>query len=179
MPERLKFEFGFPYFSQRRAQSAAEAIGRSFAYRFADTDQSWAVAEGYFPEYAGKIHEVREVIKRRRNLLNSSNSDVGMAGMSHAARILREVHDITKFPYAFETAVLVNRLFPKNLPQGIGKVRTAAVLRETEEMILETNGIVRQDGKLTDFIILVLNDKVRLSPVPTPPPAPQLNLGLV
>lgn len=178
MPERLRFEFGVPYFHQPRIESAAEAIKRSFVYRFADTNEAWDETEGFFPEYSDKISEIRSVIKRRKSLLSFSNPKTSASSLSHAAGILENIHRITKFPYTFESAVLLNRLFPKALPEAIDDVLANAILKEADEMSLETNGIVREEGRLADFIALVLEDKIRLGPQAFTQQSLQIELGL-
>ena len=178
MPERLRFEFGVPYFYQQRIESASEAIKRSFVYKFADTNEAWDETEGFFPEYSHKISEIRSVINRRKSLLSFSNPETSASSLSHAAGILENIHRITKFPYTFESAVILNRLFPDALPEFIDDSLAETILKEADDMSLETNGIVREEGRLADFIALVLEDKVRLSPHASSEASLQIELGL-
>lgn len=168
MPEKFRPEFGVPYFSEQRVSSASEAITRSFVYRFADTDESWKETEGFFPEYTDKIRAIRSLKERRQNLLSHSEREEDSSNISRASKVLDRIQGITRFPYAFQSAVVVSRLFPEVLPEALDSDTEARVLKEADRMILETNGAVRDQGRLTEFIALILKDKVRLGPrVPT------------
>jgi hypothetical protein len=147
-------EFGKPLATFERAKTCAELIRNTIKFTFKN-DSIWEEDKVFFPEYAEKIENIKNAIQRRRKSIEE---------VTPGKSIVRQISDEAGFADPIGADILMNRLYPNDLPETIDSKEKEKVKKEALLMVKEAGEEIRTFQSV-EFMTLVLFSDLRLTPL--------------